>query len=125
MATDAQSVDWYEAVKQYRVVAEIDESEPYETDQSCILLLPGRKFGLLTASGCSCWGGEAWLEEFGSFDELADSLLGPESCKQDRRYNPSLKGAEELVASARTFIEKHQLLAPLTITRQRRQIDID
>jgi hypothetical protein len=88
-------------------LAEIDESERYEIDTTDICYDPDTKeFVLLTASGCSCWDGEYEEQRFGTFKALEDSLLGN---GDDRRYNPSLKGAEQLLQEAREAIKLHKI----------------
>ncbi len=79
-------------------LAFIDEAVgAYEVDQAGIYFdRTTGKFGLLTASGCSCWNGEWNAEWYDSLDELEEALMGKE-----RTYNPSLSGAKELISDAR------------------------
>lgn len=85
-----------ERASQLRELAFIDESQPYEVDQTGIYVDESGVFVLLTASGCSCWEGEYNEEQFASLEALEISLLN-----DDRTYNPSLLGAKALVAEAR------------------------
>jgi hypothetical protein len=93
------NLDYY-VPKEWTLLAEIDESEAYEVDITEIYR-HGDKFILATASGCSCWSGEYDVEEFTSLDALADAIgiEGP-----DRRYQPSLKAAADLIAQARAAL---------------------
>lgn len=79
-------------------IAEVDESEGYEIDQTRIYLTP-TGFALATASGCSCWGGEWEVEEFETLEALYQSMKW-----DDRAYNPSWKGAEDLKAQAEKYL---------------------
>lgn len=90
-------MDWNEEAEKLVELAFVDESEPYEVDQAGIFHDAATgDFVLLTASGCSCWGGECDAERFASLDALAASLV-----TADRRYNPTLGGARTLVDEAR------------------------
>jgi len=86
----------YYVPKDWKLVAAIDESYPYEVDVTEIYKDSQGKYQLVTASGCSCWSGEYNAEEYGSLEELfsAGSLV-------ERKYNPSPKGLEELVKLAK------------------------
>lgn len=76
----------------------LDESADYEVDITEIHYDPiKREFVLLTASGCSCWDGDYSEERFSTPKELLKSLL-----KEDRKYNPSFKGAKYLIAEAKS-----------------------
>ncbi len=81
------------------LIAEIDESQPCEVDQTLIFFDKNREvFLLVTASGCSCWDGECEIEEYNSLDDIALQLSG-----RDQRgfvYNPSPKGVKTLLAEA-------------------------
>lgn len=79
----------------------IDESASYEVDMTEIWRNAEGKFGLATASGCSCrWSGEHDVETFDTLDDLAASLLGTE-----REYgNPSAATSKALVDAARAAL---------------------
>lgn len=94
------ALDYY-TPKEWTLVAEIDESESYEVDITEIYYLDG-KWILATATGCSCWSGEYDVETFDTLDALAESI-GVLS-QDERRYNPSLRGANELIDKAREFV---------------------
>lgn len=79
-----------------RELAFIDESADWEVDQTSICVDEEGTFYLLTASGCSCWSGEYEEERFDSFEALEAALLN-----EDRTYNPSLTGAQQLLKEAR------------------------
>lgn len=88
----------------WELLAAINESESYEVDNTEIWR-SGDKFILVTASGCSCWGGEYEEETFDSLDNLERSVL----VREGYIHNPSVLGAKELVvrARARLLAEKH------------------
>lgn len=79
----------------WNLIASIDESEPYEVDQTAIFA-DGDEWILATASGCSCWDGDWEVERYDSLDSLFESI-GPKS-GVGRAYNPSFAGAEALRA---------------------------
>ena len=84
----------------WKLLACIDESESYEVDVSEIYLnTKTKKFILVTASGCSCWDGEYEDEEYSSLNDIKKYLLS----RDDRgySYNPSVRGAIELVEMAK------------------------
>ena len=88
-----------ERADQLRELAFIDESEPYEVDQTGIYVDESGDtpvFVLLTSSGCSCWDGDYNEEQFESLEALEISLVG-----DDRTYNPSLNGVRQLLEEAR------------------------
>lgn len=76
--------------KDWVVIAEIDESEPYEIDQTTIYATP-TGYAVAVASGCSCWDGDWEVDEFPDLDTLIKSLQ-----YDDRAYNPSMKGIDDL-----------------------------
>jgi hypothetical protein len=81
----------------------VDEADAYEVDQAAIYI--DERTGLFilrTASGCSCWDGDCLEERFPTLDELEYALLGDTT----RDYNPTLKGAEDLIAQARAALAK-------------------
>lgn len=92
-----------EVPRDWRLLAELDESESYEVDVSEIYLRPDGRVVLATATGCSCWGGEYDAEDFATLDELEASIYG--EAADERRYTPSFKAGRELVAEARTALE--------------------
>jgi hypothetical protein len=85
----------YYVPDKWKLLAEIDESEPYEVDVTEIYQDAEGKFILATASGCSCWGGEYDSESFDSLEALGTSMI-----KDDRQYNPSFRAANELMELA-------------------------
>lgn len=89
---------------EWELLAELDQSEPYEVDITAIYRGAG-KIILATASGCSCWDGEYDIEYFDTIDELAASVA---VTGDDRRYNPSPKAAAELVAEARAVLANRE-----------------
>lgn len=80
------------------LMAYIDESAPYEIDQTAILT-EDNKWVLATASGCSCWGGEWELSRFADLESLF-AAIGPttEASGYTHQYNPSFAGVEALRA---------------------------
>lgn len=95
--------DWDDIDESLRLLANIDESMPYEVDQTRILLdKTTGEFVLQTASGCSCWDGDYDEERFPTLDALAENLMG----KGQPRYNPSLVGAAQLIEEARNTLVK-------------------
>lgn len=89
----------YTFPEDWQLLAEIDESESYEVDQTAIYR-SGDRFVLATASGCSCWDGDWEVEEFDTLQALE------ESARQDgeRAYNPSWKAIDDLMAQARAAV---------------------
>lgn len=84
-------------------VADVDESESYEVDQTQIVYVPSTdKFWLLTASGCSCWDGDWDAEEFDNLDVLFASLIDGRA--DERQYTPSFKGAQTLREQASKWV---------------------
>lgn len=81
------------------LIAEQDDSEGYDVDRTAIFTTP-EGFVLATASGCSCWGGEWWIENFDTLDDIEVDLIR----NNDRRYKPSLVGSVSVVDEAREFI---------------------
>lgn len=93
---------WDAVESEVTQLAFLDESYPYEVDQCLIGLDKSTgKFVLMTATGCSCWDGDATVEYFDSIDEIESSLIN-----KDRTYNPSLLGAERLIREAREAYAK-------------------
>lgn len=85
------------AGRDYKLLASVDESEPYETDQTAIYLTPEGKFAYATASGCSCWEGDWSVTDFDSLDEIESTFK-----REDiHMYNPSFEGFKSLMAQAR------------------------
>mgnify|MGYP001582717464 CR=1 FL=1 len=85
-------------------LALIDESADYEVDMTEVHYDPEtEELVLLTATGCSCWDGDYNEERFKDLDSLKQSLL-----QEDRKYNPSFKGAEQLVKEAEVEFKKIQ-----------------
>ena len=83
----------------WTLLAEHDESASYEIDVTEIYLDGRGNFVLATAVGCSCWDGDYDEETYTTYPELAAALnllTAP-----DRTYNPSLDGAEDLLAQVR------------------------
>ena len=94
-----EKLDELRAIEHIPLIAEIDESEPYEVDQTLIFFDKNRElFLLVTASGCSCWDGDCEIEEYNSLDDISAQLSG----RDDRGFvhNPSPKGLEALLAEA-------------------------
>lgn len=86
------------------ILAEVDESAPYEVDQTYILWNQAlNNFSLITASGCSCWEGDYEETVYECLDELYSAVL-----KDDPhyKYNPSLVGAKQLVEEAKITYDK-------------------
>lgn len=96
------TLDYY-TPKDWRLLAEVDESRSYEVDVTEVYVRPDGKFILATATGCSCWSGEYDVEEFDTLDALAASIL-PEGPETERRYNPSFIGAKALMETARAAL---------------------
>lgn len=74
----------------WKIVAEVDESEGYDVDQTRIYQTDDG-FALAVASGCSCWAGDWEVERFATIEEVFASFK-----TTDYTYNPSLKGIEDL-----------------------------
>lgn len=90
-------MNWYDRVKEVKELSFIDEAEEYSVDRAGIYFDPKtKKYSLITATGCSCWDGDYSEEQFPTLKKLADSLLNSE-----REYNPSLKGAAQLIDQAK------------------------
>jgi hypothetical protein len=88
-------------------LAELDESQDYETDVTEILYDAGtRELILATASGCSCWDGEWFIERYPNLKSLEQRLLGN---GQGYQYNPSLKGAEGILQEAKEALKSKKL----------------
>ena len=84
-------------------VAEVDESQDYEVDQTQIVYVPHEdKFVLLTASGCSCWDGDWNAEWFDNLDVLFASLIDERA--DERQYTPSGAGANDLREQASKWV---------------------
>jgi hypothetical protein len=81
--------------KDWTLIAALDESQSYEVDVTEIWKSPDNKFQLVTATGCSCWGGEYEAEPFDTLESLGESMI-----KDDRQYNPSFAGAKMLLSQA-------------------------
>lgn len=95
---------WWDRVEELIELAFISEADDYEIDQAGIYFDPATKrYALLTASGCSCWDGEFDEEQFDTLDDLEASLAD-----EDRTYNPTLKGAQQLVLDARASETKRE-----------------
>ncbi len=89
---------YYDIQEKLIILAELDESEDYEVDYTLIGYEKEMgKFVLVTASGCSCWDGEADVEYYDTLSDLQKSIgvFGKE-----REFNPSLKGAERAIYEA-------------------------
>lgn len=98
------SKQWEEATGALTQLAYIDEADSYEVDQAGIYFDPAtREFVLVTASGCSCWEGDCDVERFPTMDALEVALIN-----DTREYNPTLKGAQELIADAHEAFEKEK-----------------
>jgi len=97
-----ESVLSYYVPKDWRLLAALDESEPYEVDVTEIYQRPDGKLILATASGCSCWDGDYDTDEFDTLDALWLSA----KFADNRRWNPSWRGSEELVREARVALEE-------------------
>lgn len=83
---------------EWTVIADLDESEAYEVDITEIYRTPAG-YALVTASGCSCWGGEYDADEFDTLDALAAAVTSKES--DERKYNPSYRALTDLLGRAR------------------------
>lgn len=82
----------------------IDEADAYEVDETHVLYHPERQVFLVrSASGCSCWDGNYVQAEFPTLEAVENDLAGP---AKPERYNPSLKGVEQLMAESRAAFEK-------------------
>lgn len=82
-----------------RLIAAIDESEPYEVDMTEIYINDeDHTITLVTASGCSCWEGEYQTREFVTLEQLEKELRDPDINKY--HYNPSIAGLQTLLEQA-------------------------
>lgn len=98
----------YDRPIELRILSSVDEADPYEVDEAHIGVDAATgKFVLLTASGCSCWDGEYDEEVYDSLDALERALV-----TDDRRYNPTLMGARQLVAEARSLLAGERDIIP-------------
>jgi hypothetical protein len=82
----------------WTLIAAIDESQPYEVDVTEIFRT-SEGFALVTASGCSCWDGAYQVETFITLEGLGESI--DVHSTTDRAYNPSVRGAQDLMRMAR------------------------
>lgn len=91
-------MNYNERRNELRELAFVNEADDYEVDEVGIYT-DGNIFYILSASGCSCWGGEEgeWDEaSFDDFEGVKAFLL-----KEDLpRYNPSINGAKALIEEA-------------------------
>jgi hypothetical protein len=96
---------YWDTIKEGLVeLAFIDEADSYEVDQCLIGFDKATgKFALITATGCSCWDGEADREDFNSLEELESSLIN-----SDRTYSPSINGAKSLILEAKKTYEREK-----------------
>lgn len=76
--------------KDWRVIAEVDESQDYEIDQTRVYQTPDG-YAVAVASGCSCWDGDWEADEFKTLDEAFASLQ-----YDDRAFNPTMRGIDDL-----------------------------
>lgn len=81
--------------KDWRQLAEVDESQPYEVDRTAIFSTSEGEFILATASGCSCWSGEWQIERFKTLEEIENAW------RTDREYGFSYRTAVTLLDEAR------------------------
>lgn len=89
-------MDYYKRIEELTCLADIDESQDYETDYSGIYT-NGEKFYFIATSGCSCWDGSDYHEtEYASFEDLKKALMTDDVSI----YNPSLNGVRHLVVTA-------------------------
>lgn len=92
--------EWNKIPEGYVLLAQVDESESYEIDVAEVYRdTVKNKFVLVTASGCSCWDGQYEAEEYDNLEDIEKYLLSRDD--KGYEYNPSLKGAEELVVEAK------------------------
>ena len=94
---------WWDRVKKLEQLGFLDESEPYEVDQTGVFFDPKtNKYVLLTASGCSCWDGDFEEEQFDTLNELEESLMDG----RQRQYNPALENVKTLMDEVRENARK-------------------
>lgn len=99
--------DYYKTIKEYDELASLDESADYEVDYTFVGFDKRTgKFVLVTASGCSCWDGDAYVELFDDLESMRKSLV-----TTDRTYNPSLNGAKAVMDEAEEEFRRHCLNA--------------
>lgn len=89
----------------WTLLASVDESEPYEIDQTQIFLMEDGRYVLATASGCSCWDGD-WSAE--PFDTLTALFASIGVTGDERRYNPSVLGVEDLRAQVLAYASRQE-----------------
>lgn len=91
---------WNEFLEAHTQLASIDESEPYEVDQTVVLYdEDSGDFLLASATGCSCWpdrGGFS-VERFPEFQDLAVSLFAD---AEERDFASTTCGSEKLIYDA-------------------------
>ena len=107
----SEQKNYYDYTADLCVLAELDEGAAYEVDYTLIGYdKKVGKFVLVTASGCSCWDGDCYVEYYDSFADMHRSLgvFG-----DDREFQPSLKGVERVMKEAM----ENMVLFPVGIRR--------
>lgn len=83
-------------------LAALDASEAYEVDYTEVWRSPDGRIQLVTASGCSCWGGEYSVQD-GGFESVDALHKWLDENDTDSGYNPSVKG-RALMAKAQAAV---------------------
>jgi hypothetical protein len=96
--------DWDELVAPLKQLAFINEAvNSYEVDQTGLYYDPETKeFAIVSATGCSCWNGEAYIERCKTFEEVETALR----TKDLLPLYLSLHGADELITEARKVLSE-------------------
>ena len=88
----------------WTLVAELDQSPDYSVDITAIYRTPAGTLALVSASGCSCWGGEYTLDgEYDSLELLALAVFATGG--ECQRYPSSVRGYLRLFADALNSVE--------------------
>lgn len=91
-----------------KLIAEVDESESYETDQTRIYAEDSGTFVLAGASGCSCWDGEWGLVRYDTLEELLTDI-GPKGTDGDRMYHPTFAGVKDLTEQVNEWLRANRM----------------
>lgn len=91
--------DWYEVSNKSIELSMLDWADSYEVDQAMIGIdKQTGNFFYMTASGCSCWGGEAEIDYYGSLEELEKDVMENEN---KRESYISIGGDKKLIQDAK------------------------
>lgn len=94
----------YDRLKQLVILSSLDESPTYGIDESYICFdMDTKMYSYINASGCSCWDGSYYEDEYMSLDELIIDSLNPilEQDEENRYFRPSYEGVMNLIKNAK------------------------